>query len=285
MGWNPGHAEAVRDFAEAVREATGRPRRRRIHPALEADRDLLEAARRWAELMRATAGDGAAAGDDFEDQLAEAERHLLDRLAEGGPVALDPYPDGGGVMARRIGPEFGQVLETGVPVALAEHLAGVGQWARRLAGVLGVDEGLLAEAGRLHDEGKRVEAFQTMLHGSPIHPRLLAKSGLTGGAARAAWRRSGLPRGFRHEAASVELAGCGEGLLRHLVGTHHGHGRPWFPVCADPQLPGSRLARLESGWLRQFAALRSEHGPWGLAWLETILRVADARRSIEEQKR
>jgi CRISPR-associated endonuclease/helicase Cas3 len=285
MGWNPGHTDPVRDFAEAVRDAAGRPKRARIHPALEPDKDLLEAACLWADLVR-TAPDVAEADvDDFEQRLAEAEERLIERLAPGGPVALDPYPAGEGAIARRIGPEFGQVLETGVAIPLAEHLQGVGQWARRLAEALGADADLLEDAGRLHDEGKRVEAFQTMLHGSPIHPQPLAKSGLTGSAARASWLRSGLPRGFRHEAASVALAGRGEALLRHLVGAHHGHARPWFPVCDDPALPGSDLARLESGWLQQFAALRSEHGPWRLAWLEMILRVADARRSIEEQAR
>lgn len=285
MGWNPACQGEVRDFAEAVRDAAGRPKRLRIHPALVADPDLLATAHRWAELV-CTASDGSEADmDDFEARLADAEQALIARLAPEGPIALDPYPRGEGAIARRLGPEFGQVLQTGVPVLLAEHQEGVRQWARRLAAALGADPDVFGKAGSAHDAGKRVGPFQNMLHGSPIHPQMLAKSGLTGAAARAAWQRSGLPRGFRHEAASVVLAGCEEDLLRHLVGTHHGFGRPWFPLCADPTLAGSDLAHVGSGWLQQFAALNSEHGPWRLAWLEMILRVADARRSIEEQAR
>lgn len=50
-------------------------------------------------------------------------------------------------------------------------------------------------------------------------------------------------------------------------------------------MPGSELAHLGGQWLAQFAQLQAVEGPWALAWLEMVLRVADARRSIEEQER
>lgn len=285
MGWNPAFQGPVRDFAERVREAASRPRRRRIHPALDPDSALLERAQHYASLLQLQPEDLEIDIDEFEQRISDAERELLECLCETGPVALDPYPSGLGVVVRRIGPEFGQVLETGVAVPLAEHSEGVAHWARTLAAQLGADSQLFEDAGRLHDQGKRVEAFQAMLHGSRVHSEPLAKSGLIGSAAIAAWKNSGLPRGFRHEAASVSLSGVDQPILRHLVGAHHGYGRPWFPVCDDASMPGSELAHLGGQWLAQFAQLQAVEGPWALAWLEMVLRVADARRSIEEQER
>ncbi|AYH45782.1 HD domain-containing protein [Azoarcus sp. DN11] len=283
MGWNPASAAPVRDLAEGVRAQAGRPPRYRLHPALTDDAARLEAARRWATLLLRARNESEFDVEVLEAELDAAEAELLALLAPDGPVVLEPYPDGKGVVALRIGPEFGQTLNTGVPVGLEEHLEGVGRWAHELAMALGDDAELLAVAGRKHDVGKSVTAFQNLLHGSPIHGRPLAKSGLTGTAAHAAWRNAGLPRGFRHEAASVTLTRCEAPLLRHLIGTHHGHGRPWFPLCDDPDMPGSDLGTIDGGWLEQFFALRSEVRPWRLAWLEALLRAADARRSIEEQ--
>lgn len=283
MGWNPASTAPVGDLAEAVRAQSGRPLRQRLHPALTSDAPRLRAARHWAVLLRRVQQEAEGDIEALEAELETAESELLALLAPDGPIVLEPYPDGTGAIALRVGPEFGQTLNTGIPVGLDEHLEGVGQWARQLASALGEDTELFAEAGRKHDAGKAVTAFQNLLHGSPIHDRPLAKSGLTGTAARAAWLNAGLPRGFRHEAASLTLTNCEAPLLRHLVGAHHGHGRPWFPLCDDPAMSGSALATVHGGWLEQFFALRAELRPWRLAWLEALLRVADARRSIEEQ--
>jgi CRISPR-associated endonuclease/helicase Cas3 len=70
-----------------------------------------------------------------------------------------------------------------------------------------------------------------------------------------------------------------EPLVRHLVGTHHGHGRPLFPAAPDPT-----LWRALAGWGRQFADLQAQFGPWGLAYLEMLVRLADWQVSEEEQR-
>ncbi len=102
---------------------------------------------------------------------------------------------------------------------------------------------------------------------------------------QAAYEVSGLPKGFRHEFASVEMAkGLGE-LERYLVGTHHGYGRPWVPVCEDGKALGAQYARLDGGWAQLYVSLLERFGVWALAEMETILRVADIRRTIEEQER
>ena len=70
----------------------------------------------------------------------------------------------------------------------------------------------------------------------------------------------------------------GDPLVKHLVGSHHGHGRPRFPVAPDPG-----LWRQLGGWATQFESLQQQHGWWGLAYLEALVRLADWQVSAEEQ--
>jgi CRISPR-associated endonuclease/helicase Cas3 len=92
--------------------------------------------------------------------------------------------------------------------------------------------------------------------------------------------------------------GCDSELALHLIGTHHGWGRPFPPVWDDgenaieAEIDGAhvtvagvhRIARLDSGWAERYAALTRKYGWWGLAYLETILRRADCVQSREEQE-
>ena len=132
---------------------------------------------------------------------------------------------------------------------------------------------------------------------------------------QAARERSALPQGFRHEFASLQLAENVNAathlptttewhdLLRHLIASHHGHARPFAPVVDDPNppalttdslnhptpinlSPSERLEkpahRLDSGVPDRFWKLLRQHGPWGLAYLESILRLADQQASAAE---
>lgn len=127
--------------------------------------------------------------------------------------------------------------------------------------------------------------------------------------------RSGLPKGFRHELGSLLLAGHsgaadqlpGSSDLRdlalHLITSHHGHARPFAPIVDDPDPPplvtrnlpdapalsvsdAERKAnpayRLDSGIPDRFWRLLRQHGPWGLVFLETIVRLADQQASEAE---
>ena len=88
-------------------------------------------------------------------------------------------------------------------------------------------------------------------------------------------------------------------LVLWLIGTHHGFGRPFFPPIVDGDAGGTieldledgvrmrapvdhGLVRLDAGWVERFERLRRRYGPWGLARLEAILRLADHRASEEE---
>src|SRR5260370_32806151 len=73
----------------------------------------------------------------------------------------------------------------------------------------------------------------------------LAKSDgrLTSAERRQARESAGYPQEARHEAASVLLA-CSSGalakagdrdLVLHLIGTHHGHGRPLMPYWEEDE--------------------------------------------------
>ena len=172
-------------------------------------------------------------------------------------------------------------------------------------------------AGRWHDVGKVDPRFQRLLHGGSeyralVAPEPLAKSAIPMNDRRArqqAQMRSGYPRGTRHELASLALLESGAAalqplakdwdLVQHLVASHHGRCRPLAPWVPDPapvelswELDGvavaassaHTLASLDSGVGERFWRLTRRYGWWGLAWLETLLRLGDHRRSEEEQR-
>jgi CRISPR-associated endonuclease/helicase Cas3 len=123
--------------------------------------------------------------------------------------------------------------------------------------------------------------------------------------------RRASPEGFRHEALSVALAekhmdviklqNADRDLVLWLIGTHHGYGRPFFPPYEDP-LPQTEVTvtgdgwsvtgkatdapiRLDQGWFDRVLRLNRQYGPWELARLEAILRLADHAASALERRR
>ena len=174
----------------------------------------------------------------------DAPRTLLLRARGEGARAdaiSDDDPDSTSLTARR--------------TPLASHGEAVGTTARRFAEHVGLGPSLIAavaEGGRWHDLGKLDPRFQTMLHDGDrlaalAAPEPLAKSGRDGRdpIARHAWRLSGLPRRFRHEAVSAllfdalvarspdRLASEDRQLVRHLIVSHHGNARPLLPPMRD----------------------------------------------------
>lgn len=171
-----------------------------------------------------------------------------------------------------------------------------------------------------HDLGKADVRFQAMLAGITPYEAIerLALLGKGDGVRRTRAERQVIfdramyPRGFRHEMLSVELIEHlklemnlpHRDLLLHLVAAHHGYARPFAPVCFDDttddelrsvrvndhDIPGNvRKAwipshRLDSGIAERFWKLTRAHGWWGLAWLESILRLADQQASAAEQE-
>lgn len=189
-------------------------------------------------------------------------------------------------------------------VALDEHAAAVAERARDFGIGVGLDADLLAalaSAGAWHDAGKRDARFQARLRDGHAEADaavpLLAKSGLRSAPeARAAWSRSGLPSGWRHEQLSAadawrdrELARLAERELAvRLVGTSHGYGRSGFPhvgselVPADDPALGAAVALYDNdAWEALIERTHARLGVWGCAYLEALLRAADCQVSGE----
>ena len=87
---------------------------------------------------------------------------------------------------------------------------------------------------------------------------------------------------------AAEAAGADPELVIHLVASHHGYARPLLPPIADPapldidvDLDGITRGKLNSADVidwdspARFARLCERYGHWGLALLESIVRLAD----------
>ena len=159
--------------------------------------------------------------------------------------------------------------------SLDEHHAEVEEEVGRIVSaldVLGQDlSDALIMAARIHDYGKARDHWQRCMRVAG-DDRPLAKTGR---------RIRPLPLGgFRHEFASVvdssdrsEVAEHPErDLILHLVAAHHGRARPCFKP--DVLMDGGPRVELYNSMSR-YARLQSRFGPWGLAWLEGLLRGAD----------
>jgi CRISPR-associated endonuclease/helicase Cas3 len=171
----------------------------------------------------------------------------------------------------------------------------------------------LAAAARWHDYGKAHPAFQQMLtrHLPATDPRCFGGPWAKGESTRNRHVR----RFFRHELASALawLADGGSSLAAFVIAAHHGkvrmsiRSRPGEPGPGDAGgrfahgvwegdlLPGVdlgggtattehrlSLACMDLGgdvdsWADLMQQLLEEQGPFKLAWLETLLRVADWR--------
>ena len=163
---------------------------------------------------------------------------------------------------------------------LEGHSTAVAAAARRIATALGLPEDLvdaLERAGRWHDRGKSRAVWQRAAGASPEGPAL-AKS--PRGRLRPQWLG-----GYRHEFGSSVDAERILGpdvphrdLVLHLVAAHHGWSRPGFPDRAqfDPETPSRENERCARRAARRFARLQARHGPWRLAWLEALVKAADA---------
>ena len=195
----------------------------------------------------------------------------------------------------------------GTDVTLKEHMKGVAERARLIARHLHLDDDLIDDlylAGLLHDIGKVDLRFQeNLVGGDPINLEHLKEP-----LAKSRWGLGGskaYPTGMRHEIASVAMLESNtrilakandKDLVLHLVGTHHGWCRPLPPIIEDKEsqklsftfnslqmVSNSNLAdsRIALDMADRFWRLVKHYGYYGIAWLESILRLADHQRSAE----
>lgn len=306
-GWNPGSTVPVEDVAD---RAMLRARRQRI---LRLTPDVMSMEQREAY---ADMSDGAVLSDLLaRDNWTAAQRDLigpgrstgkLTRNREGAPLTVT-------FAASDAASEDDQSsLAASLPRRLDAHTNGVRAMAERFVDRLGVDEATrldLLLAARMHDAGKAHPAFQRYLYGgdelAAAGGAVLAKSGRLPSPAHGA--RAGLPPNARHEVASLRVAEAHPDfaaahdpeLVLWLVGTHHGWGRPLFPGVPWPLegemftadtgdgpvtgKPALSTPALTARWLALYDSVHRRHGPWRLAHLEAVLRLADHRQSEQER--
>ncbi|HEX2094527.1 MAG TPA: CRISPR-associated helicase Cas3' [Longimicrobiaceae bacterium] len=268
--------------------------------------------RRWERADRVIPGmmlllPSSAGGYDEELGWTADPKHLVKPIARSLPALDADESDELTVRSGRF-------------LTLAEHTRDVLTTTQEILAALadGLPSDALKTAARWHDIGKAHSCFQEMLlHDIPEDDPLR----VSGPWAKSAHSRGKNPRRhFRHELASALalLQSGGGDLEAYLIAAHHGkvrltiRSRPTEPVpegdrrfalgvwegdvigpleVEDLAVPALELdlSVIELGereghrsWLSRSLALLEEWGPFRLAYLESLLRVADWRASAAE---
>jgi CRISPR-associated endonuclease/helicase Cas3 len=176
---------------------------------------------------------------------------------------------------------------------LDKHVEAVEASAAGIADRLQLAEPFLSAlrfAAKYHDEGKKTRTWQYAI-GNRVLDQPLGKSGGYMNVKRLG--------GYRHEFGAllritdseyqpvIDLPSDPQSrdLALHLIAVHHGGGRPHFAKPDDIDYRDRRRCpeiAVES--IRRFARLQRRYGHWRLAWLENLLRCADAMASSENEE-
>jgi CRISPR-associated endonuclease/helicase Cas3 len=172
---------------------------------------------------------------------------------------------------------------------LLPHLQSAKDFASALVAKLGLNGGepLVALAVTLaagwHDLGKHRKIWQRSIRNDDYPRQVLAKSG---------GKMSPMDlNDYRHEFGSLidvrsdpeflQLNPDIQDLVLHLIAAHHGRARPYFPLeeAFDLERKASDAAEIVREVPRRFARLQRRYGRWGLAYIESLVRAADALAS------
>jgi CRISPR-associated endonuclease/helicase Cas3 len=215
--------------------------------------------------------------------------------------------------------------DSAAPLLLGQHLQDVVDCTKEAIAKLECEplSAALLAAAALHDIGKADLRFTAMLAGMTPYEVLgrpaLAKSGETWLTRKERIERRNsamLPVGFRHESVSMQWVESQSDLLDmiksedrdlvlHLIASHHGYARPFFPVCIDEPSDGELLTldwsgrtvdtqvrrtwippcRIDSMVAERFWKQVQKYGWWGLAYIESVLRLADQQASSKISSR
>lgn len=323
-GWNPASETAVRDIADEVSLRVYARAVLRLHPDVvdewtagsNGQPEFRDFAKHLSENEEREAIQEKLQALADNEGAKQWVRNAANELRTGRIWLV--YSDSGNTITaiQRRRTEIKQEEITAsltVEVPLEEHMERCRNRVERFARLLGFGEPVvrtMSRAMRYHDIGKADRRFQAWLAGGMPPSKLLAKS-KRNGRDRAAGQRArelaGYPKGGRHELQSVALltrapdfAGFpGEDidreLLLHLIASHHGFCRPFAPVVDDTEPVTVRygewhassrhaLESAGSGVSQRFWRLNRRYGWYGLAYLETVFRLADQLESEYEQE-
>ena len=168
-----------------------------------------------------------------------------------------------------------------------EHDADVERYVKEIARKIGLDEELITAlglAGLSHDRGKNRDWWQAAI-GNPNTDNTdwkpLAKSSSNS-------FDHNLNQYYRHEFGSLVEAEANDAfsayphrdLILHLIAAHHGYARPHFPAEAfDRGQPAAINRKIAGEVMQRFTQLQRKYGWWQLAYLEALVKAADALAS------
>lgn len=216
--------------------------------------------------------------EELPPSLREAVRIVLRQSEEGaedeggGEYLLLMVPPKQQSLANPESARFYQTLE--------DHAGKIVEHAKSIVDRLHLDGSLkeaIVQAARLHDHGKGQSVWQRYAcnKGQP----LVAKS-----PRYIHWQALG---GYRHEFGSLleaardgQIKGADRDLILHLIAAHHGWARPHFtPRAGSNAGTTAENEQMMIEVMQRFGRLQQQFGRWGLAYLESLVRAADALAS------
>ncbi len=234
----------------------------------------------------------------FPGETHPTSKELFDHLRSGGlrvrlvqPAEFDE--EGNAIKSLVLLSPVTNISQAQDSQSLQAHVGAVEAEAKKIADALGLAGSdpvrvALAFAARWHDQGKTENVWQYFACAEP-GDEPLGKVSKTRGA-RAL-------RGYRHELGSLLLIqpersatiGCmtpadptALELALHLIATHHGGARPHFQPGRYDSFSPVEVESVRAEVMRRFARLQRQYGWWTLAWLENLLRCADALASADQ---
>jgi len=184
---------------------------------------------------------------------------------------------------------------------LPDHLAAAAEHGRQLAEALAPGDAVLAtllgHTGQQHDIGKDNVKWQQAMGNTPawreneghedsirIAKPVIENPGSAGGY-RHEW---GTLWAIRSDTTSIgedaDIAAFLRELHLHAIAAHHGYFRPSMPdrgFCDKPTAAKQNPLRLEA--IERAARLQRQLGCWRLAYLETLIKVADVSASKDAE--
>ncbi len=169
---------------------------------------------------------------------------------------------------------------------LEPHLQSAKDFANALVSKVGLvnpEASAVTLAARWHDLGKNRLVWQRAIGNRDYPDRVLAKSGGRMNTVELS--------DYRHEFGSMldvsndpafgELTAETRDLVLHMIAAHHGRARPYFPAeeAFDPDHTEEAAFHAAEEVPRRYVRLQRRYGRWGLAYLESLLRAADALAS------